>query len=56
MYPWRIVTTATTMTGLPIDEGHRQDGPDRDIIKKVVALVLCLLVIIGACVAILYVL
>lgn len=44
------------MTGLPIDEGHRQDGPDRNIIKKVVALVLCLLVIIGACVAILYVL
>lgn len=41
---------------LPIDEGHRQDGPDRNIIKKVVALVLCLLVIIGACVAILYVL
>ena len=41
---------------LPIDEGRRQDGLDRNIIKKVVALVLCLLVVIGACVAILYVL
>ncbi|MCI9192473.1 MAG: zinc ribbon domain-containing protein [Acutalibacter muris] len=41
---------------LPIDEGRRQDGPDRNIIKKIVALVLCLLVVIGACVAILYVL
>ena len=41
---------------LPIDEGHRRDGLDKGIIKKVVALVLCLLVVIGACVAILYVL
>lgn len=41
---------------LPIDEDHRLDGLDKNIIKKVVALVLCLLVIIGACVAILYVL
>lgn len=41
---------------LPIDEGHRRDGLDRGIIKKVVALVLCLLVVIGACVAILYIL
>lgn len=41
---------------IPIDEGHRRDGPDKGIIKKVVALVLCLLVVIGACVAILYVL
>lgn len=40
----------------PIDEGHRRDGLDKGIIKKVVALVLCLLVVIGACVAILYVL
>ena len=38
---------------LPIDEDHRRDGLDKNIIKKVVALVLCLLVIIGACVAIL---
>ena len=41
---------------LPIDESRRRDGLDKNIIKKVVALVLCLLVIIGACVAILYVL
>ena len=41
---------------LPIDEGHRRDGLDKGIIKKVIALVLCLLVVIGACVAILYVL
>ena len=40
---------------LPIDEGHRRDGMDKHIIKKVAALVLCLLVVIGACVAILYV-
>lgn len=40
---------------LPIDEGHRRDGMEKNIIKKVVALVLCLLVVIGACVAILYV-
>lgn len=40
---------------LPIDEGHRRDGPDKGIIKKVVALVLCLLVVVGACLAILYV-
>ena len=41
---------------LPMDEDHRRDGLDKNIIKKVVALVLCLLAIIGACVAILYVL
>ena len=41
---------------LPIDEGHRRDGLDKGIIKKVIALVLCLLVVIGACVAILHVL
>lgn len=41
---------------IPIDEGHRRDGLDKGIIKKVVALVLCLLVVIGACVAILYIL
>lgn len=40
---------------LPIDEGHRRDGLDKGIIKKVAALVLCLLVVIGACLAILYV-
>ena len=39
----------------PIDEGHRRDGLDKSIIKKVAALILCLLVVIGACVAILYV-
>ena len=38
---------------IPIDEGHRRDGLDKGIIKKVIALVLCLLVVIGACVAIL---
>ena len=41
---------------LTIDEGHRRDGLDKGIIKKVVAVVLCLLVVIGACVAILYIL
>ena len=41
---------------LPIDEGHRRDGMDKHIIKKVVALILCLLVVIGTCVAILCVL
>ena len=40
---------------LPIDEGHRRDGLDKGIIKKVIVLVLCLLVVVGACVAILYV-
>ncbi len=40
---------------LPIDESHRRDGMDKHIIKKVAALILCLLVVIGACVAILYV-
>lgn len=40
---------------LLIDEGHRRDDIDKHIIKKVAALVLCLLVVIGACVAILYV-
>ena len=38
---------------IPIDEGHRRDGLDKGIIKKVIVLVLCLLVVIGACVAIL---
>ena len=41
---------------LTIDEGHRRDGLDKGIIKKVVAVVLCLLVVIGACVAILNIL
>ncbi|ANU53151.1 zinc ribbon domain-containing protein [Acutalibacter muris] len=40
---------------LPIDEGHHRNGLDKGIIKKVAALILCLLVVIGACVAILYV-
>lgn len=41
---------------LPIDEGHRRDGLDKNVIKKVAALVLCLFVAIGACVAFLYIL
>lgn len=41
---------------LPIDEGHRRDGFDKSIIKKVVMILLCLLLVIGVCVAILYVL
>ena len=40
---------------LPIDEGHRRGGMDKGIIKKVAVLVLCLMVVIGACLAILYV-
>ncbi len=39
----------------PMDEGHRREGLDKGIIKKVIALVVCLVVIIGACLAILYV-
>ncbi len=40
---------------LPIDEGHRREGLDKGIIKKAIALVLCLAVVIGACLAIFYV-
>jgi len=41
---------------VPIDEGRRRDGLDKSIIKKVVALAVGLLVVIMACLAILYVL
>lgn len=41
---------------LPIDAGKRREGIDTAIIKKIVAVVVCLLVVIGACVALLYVL
>lgn len=40
---------------IPIDEGKRRDGLDKHIVKKVVALVLALLVVIAACLALLYV-
>ncbi len=41
---------------LPIDAGKRREGVDTGIIKKVAAVVACLLVVIGACVALLYIL
>lgn len=40
---------------IPIDEGQRRDGMDKSIVKKVTALVLALLVVICACLALLYV-
>lgn len=41
---------------LPIDSGKRREGMDMGIIKKSAAIVACLLVVIGACIALLYVL
>ena len=41
---------------IPIDAGKRREGVDTGIIKKVIAVVACLLVVIGACVALLYIL
>ena len=41
---------------LPLDAGKRREGLDFGIVKKVIAVVVCLLVVIGACVALLYVL
>ena len=41
---------------IPIDAGKCREGVDTGIIKKVIAVVACLLVVIGACVALLYVL
>lgn len=41
---------------LPIDSGKRREGMDMGIIKKAAAIVACLLVVIGACIALLYVL
>ena len=40
---------------VPIDEGHRRDGIDKGVVKKVVALVIVLLVVIAACITLLYV-
>jgi len=39
---------------VPIDEGRRREGVDKNIIKKVIALTVGLLVVISACLAILY--
>lgn len=41
---------------LPVDAGKRREGMDMGIIKKIIAVVACLLVVIGACIALLYVL
>ena len=41
---------------IPLDAGKRLEGLDFGIVKKVIAVVACLLVVIGACVALLYVL
>lgn len=41
---------------IPIDAGKRREGMDMGIIKKAAAIVACLLVVIGACIALLYVL
>ena len=41
---------------ITIDAGKRREGVDTGIIKKVIAVVACLLVVIGACVALLYIL
>ena len=41
---------------IPLDAGKRREGLDFGIVKKVIAVVACLLDVIGACVALLYVL
>lgn len=41
---------------IPLDAGKRREGLDFGIVKRVIAVVACLLVVIGACVALLYVL
>lgn len=41
---------------LPMDEGRQREGIDPSIIKKIAILIGCLAVVIGACVALMYLL
>lgn len=41
---------------LPLDEGSCQEGVDKELVKKIVALVIGVLVIVAACVALMYLL
>lgn len=40
----------------PIDEGHKREGIDKDLVKKIVTIIVVLFVVIIACVALMYVL
>ena len=41
---------------LPMDEGRQREGIDPSIIKKIAALLGCLVVVIGLCIALMYLL
>ena len=41
---------------IPLDEGSYQEGVDKELVKKIVALVIGVLVIVAACVALMYLL
>lgn len=40
---------------LPIDEGHDSEGLDRELVRKILLLLAAVLLIIGMCVALMYV-
>lgn len=41
---------------LPVDEGHLREGMDKNLIQKIIVLTVSALLIVGACVAIMYLL
>lgn len=41
---------------IPMDEGYRKEGVDKELIKKVVLIILGVLLVVAACVAIMYLL
>lgn len=41
---------------LPVDEGRQREGIDPSIVKKIAALIGCLVVVIGLCIALMYLL
>ena len=41
---------------LPMDEGRQREGIDPSIVKKIAALIGCLVVVIGLCIALMYLL
>ena len=41
---------------IPSDEGRRREGVDKELVKKISILLACLLVIIAACVVLMYIL
>lgn len=41
---------------LPVDEGRQREGIDLSIVKKIAALIGCLVVVIGLCIALMYLL